>query len=749
MNTYEAIEYSKGFKRKSRYRTVAMTALKIAMVGLITLAVVPAAGAGVAFGTLLFAPLPGELPDEENEGFRETAFPSVAFDKNGRKIADYRQFDLTVETTPADIPQVMKDALVAAEDRRFWEHNGVDVVGTARAFVANYRAGAVTQGGSTLTQQYAKNKYLSRDKKIERKIREALFATEIEKELTKEEILFDYLQTTYFGEGAYGIGAAAETYFRKSVRSLTASEAAVLAGLIPAPGVRNPRQSVELAEANRLRVLNAMEEEGYLSSTELAIERTKKVWYAGFGPPPGPATIVFPPQLDLDREFPYFQDWVHDYLLDTYGEDLYRGGLQITTTLDTEIQQLAIDAVTERLGSTEAPLEMALAAVHPKTGHIKALVGGRDWSQSQVNLATGGSLGMQPGSSMKVFVLANAYANGIGPRTIYDAPGTWEIPGCGGDLCAISNYSKRAGGKMSLEAATWASTNTVFGQLILDVGIQDTADLAKAMGVTGLDPAPQDKFGVSLSLGAYNVSPLEMASGYATLANHGVYQRATGILRVLDRNGNVLEDNRLGSLGPAGERVLEAAVADTVSETLTGVISNGTAKSASIGRPAAGKTGTAQNYSAAWFVGYTPQLSTAVWMGYSDSNRPLRNIRGVGNVTGGSHPATTWRNFMRAAHEGLPVLDFPEPGPLPRPASVNFEPGKANTPIAEIVPSIGVGQARTPAYTPTDCEGGCVQRVEVLSKDQERAANSNIIEVPEELIIDGADEEDAEADDAG
>jgi len=747
MNTQQAIDYSKGFRRKSRYRTLSMAALKIVMVGVLFVAVVPAAGAGVAFTTLLFAPLPGELPDEENEGFRETAFPSEAFDKFGNKIADYRQFDLTVETRPEDVPQVMKDALVAAEDRRFWEHNGVDIVGTVRALVVNYRAGEVRQGGSTLTQQYAKNKYLSRDQKIERKVREALYATDIEKELTKEEILFDYLQTTYFGEGAYGIGAAAETYFRKSVSDLTASEAAVIAGLIPAPGVRNPRQSIELAETHRIRVLNAMEDVGYLTPEQAERELEQKIWYAGFGPPPGPATVVFPPKLDLDRPYPYFQDWVHDYLLDTYGEDLYRGGLQVTTTLEPEIQQLGVDAIAERLGDTEAPLEMALASVHPRTGHIKALVGGRDWSQSQVNLATGGSLGMQPGSSFKTFVLANAYRNGIGPSTIYNAPGTWEIPGCGGDLCAISNYSKKGGGNMSLEAATWASTNTVYGQLILDVGVQDTAKLAKAMGVLSLDPAPSEKFGVSLSLGAYNVSPLEMASGYATIANHGVYQRATGILRVVDREGNVLEDNRLGSLGPGGERVLEAAVADTVTETLTGVIRQGTAKSAAIGRPAAGKTGTAQNYSAAWFVGYTPQLSTAVWMGYSDSNRPLRNIRGVGNVTGGSHPATAWRNFMKAAHEGLPELEFAEPGPLPRPASVNFEPGQANTPIAEIPASITVGQARTPAFTPTDCEGGCVQRVEVLSEDQERARDSNIIEVDEDVFVDGDDEEDGDAED--
>ena len=309
----------------------------------------------------------------------------------------------------------------------------------------------------------------------------------------------------------------------------------------------------------------------------------------------------------------------------------------------------------DRLRGTEYPVEMALTSLDPTTGHVVAMVGGRDHEASQVNLATGGTTGFQPGSSFKPIVLAAAFEMGLGPETRYPAPGSWHVPGCSGNQCTISNYSHRGYGDITLRSAMHASVNTVFAQLIADVRIDQTIELARKLGLERIDP--DRYYGVSLSLGAAESSTLEMASAYGTFANRGVRVAPTGVLRVTDTDGNVLIDNR----ARPGERVLREVVADNVTDVLTGVISGGTGKRAAIGRPAAGKTGTAQAYRAAWFVGYTPELATAVWMGHADRLASLRGVNGVRNVTGGSHPAVAWADFMIDAHADIEVSDFPEP----------------------------------------------------------------------------------------
>ncbi|MET0158828.1 MAG: penicillin-binding transpeptidase domain-containing protein, partial [Acidimicrobiales bacterium] len=423
-----------------------------------------------------------------------------------------------------------------------------------------------------------------------------------------------------------------------------------------------------------------------------------------------PATIVQPPPRGGASAYPYFVDYVRRVLEERYGHrQLYRGGLRIETTLDPGLQAQAEASVAETLSGTSAPLEMSLVSVEPATGHVRALVGGRDFDGSQVNLALGGSAGMQPGSSFKTFVLATALEHGIDPETMFDAPASMDFPGCD-PRCTINNYDFEDHGSLTLRAATHQSINTVYAQLIDRLGPQAVAEMAQRLGVSAIDPARP--YGISLALGAYEVSPLDMAAGYATLANRGRRQHVTPILRVLDRRGNVLEDHR----APEGEQVIAPEVADTVSNVLEGVIAGGTGEAADIGRPAAGKTGTTQEYRAAWFAGYTPQLSTAVWMGYSDIPRPLVGIKGAGSVSGGSFPAETWGRYMRAAMAALPVADFVEPGPLPdgapygtSPPPVVEAPAAPAPPPAPVPFGASAGEPLPAAVIPDDCGGPCTR----------------------------------------
>jgi penicillin-binding protein 1A len=625
--------------------------------------VLPPVIMGVAALTLLKAPLPGDLPDERPD---LVARPTVIFDSQGSEIGLLRGFEQTVDIQQSDVPQVMKDAIVAIEDRRFWEHDGVDLEGVARAARVNLEAGGIAQGGSTITQQYVKNVYLNKDQTFERKAREALLAAELEQVMSKETILFRYLETSYFGAGAYGIGAAAEVYFGRPINDIDVSEAATLAGIVKAPSRLSPRENVEAADERRRVVLQAMLDQGYIDPEEFEREAARTLWLVEHGdPPPGPVTVVVPLEQKGAIDHPFFVDWVEADLLQQFGDDMvYRGGLTVETTIDPDLQSRAKRAVAERLGSTLYPVEMASVTLDHTNGHVLAMVGGRDYKFSQVNLATGGSTGFQPGSSFKPIVLAEAFSRGLGPETMYRAPGSFVVPGCFGEQCTIENYDYKDRGRIDLREATWKSVNTVFAQLVLDVSIPDTVSLARELGLDRLDP--DRDYGASLALGAAETSPLEMASAYGTFANRGVRVPPTGILRVLDDDGNVLVDNTDG----LGRRVLKEEVADHVTDVLTGVVVEGTGKAAEVeGYTIAGKTGTAQAYRAAWFVGYDPHVTTAVWMGHADKLATLRNINGVGNVTGGSHPARAFSEIMTAALAGIEPVSFAEPAELPQRAA--------------------------------------------------------------------------------
>jgi len=712
-------------RRRPAWRRLLRKSLRISVVVVLGMPLFVVTAGAVGIAALVYGELEGTIPTPRPAPKLE---PSKVYIYNEgavppfEQIAEFREFEITAKMKREDIPQVMKDAVVAAEDHQFWTHRGVDPFGIARAAHQNFTSGETVQGGSTITQQLVRDRYLTRERTTERKFNEVLLATRFERDLTaqvsketglegaeaeleaKQRILFEYLSSVYFGSGAYGAQAAAQTYFHKDLKDINAAEAAVLASVIPAPSKYSPRDNITVAEQRRKIVLTDMHElkrydvplvDGQpppmLTDAEYEAAMALTLWYAGFGFPPKPLTVIFPPTPATYAKYPYYVDYIRVYLLEKYGPDmLYHGGLTIVAAIDPRIQAMAEKSVSDTLSGTAPPLEMSLVSVEPATGMVKALVGGRDWNQSQVNLALGGSLGMQPGSAFKPFTAAKALEEGYSPETEYFAPGVYTVPGCNG-RCAIRGGT---GGIETLRSATAASVNTYFAQLVLDLGPDNVAELANRLGVTRITiPArtADGHYNLGLTLGAFEVSPLDMAAGFSVFANRGIKPGATPVAKVTTSDGTVLEDNTT----PHGKRVLNAAVADTVAEIMRGPIESpsGTARGVvRLGRMAAGKTGTAQDYKAAWFVGYVPQLSTAVWMGYSDTPKSLVNIKGVGQVFGGTWPARTWNSFMNAALQGVPEIKFPVPGPLPPPSS-----GIRHVPRDAYIPDF-----------PLDCDGPCV-----------------------------------------
>jgi penicillin-binding protein 1A len=648
---------------------------------------VPMSVTATVLAAFIFLPLPAVLP-ETRAGEASGISHVYAVDANGKpvEIAVFREFEQNIPVNPQDIPEHLKQAVISSEDKSFYRHGGVDIKGSMRALLADVRGGGLVQGGSTITQQYVKNAYTGKERTITRKVREAILASQLDRQADKEEILFKYLSSIYFGEGAYGVGAASETYFRKPVSQLTVSEAAMLAGLIPAPSRYEPRGNPEGAELKRKIVLRKMLEQGYIDQATHDDAVAHPVWRAADGGAPGPSTVIYPP-VEVQTQYPYFVDYVKRYLIERYGpEAVFRGGLQIQTTLDLDMQAAADQQVRSALGGTVPNLEMSLVAVEPPTGFVKALVGGRDFYApgGQVNLALGkcptrpaemdtveveptcwdesessiegGGTGRQPGSSWKPFVLAAAFEKGIPPTKVYPAPS--KI--CIGTYCP-QNYEGGGGGSASLRSATHRSYNTVYVKLGEEVGVKNVMETAKKLGVTSSWYNPR-QHGLSLSLGAQEVAPLDMASAYGVFANSGKRAEPTPVVKVVDREGKVLEDNT----DPDTKQVIDAVIADNVTDVLKGVISGGTGTRAKLSRPAAGKTGTAQEWRDAWFVGYTPTLSTAVWMGYKDKPATMANIKGNRRVAGGTIPAATWGAFMKEALKGVPVTDFNEPAPIKR-----------------------------------------------------------------------------------
>jgi len=551
------------------------------------------------------------------------------------------------ETLEGDqIPQIMRDAVVAIEDERFYSHPGVDFLAILRATWANLRHGEIVQGGSTITQQLVKNAFVTDEQTLDRKLREAALAYQLEKKWSKEKILNEYLNVIYFGQGAYGIEAAAQTYFGVTASHLSVSQAAVLAGVVNAPSAHSPTRDPETALRRRDLVLNKMYQQEYISNAELRKALSE------------PLDVV-PRDTIKEASVPYWIEMVREQLVARYGSStVLEGGLRVYISVNMKLQQWAEEAIADVLDQPGDP-SAALVAIDPHTGRLVAMVGGSDFDELQFNLATQGR--RQPGSAFKPFLLVTALEQGIGPDVMYDSgPLTVQLPG---GPWEVSSTDK---GTLTLAEAMSVSSNGVYARLVMDLGAQAVAEKARDMGIEsplGDPPTP------AIALGglATGVSPLEMAMAYTTLATGGervVAAPAGGsdepsgplvILRVTDSDGNLLEESHA-----LRTRVIEEGVAAVTTSCLQSVIDSGTGTAADIDRPAAGKTGTTQNYRDAWFVGYTPDLVAAVWVGYPNEQKPMTNVHGI-RVTGGSLPAEIWSSFMRQALNGAPATDFAEP----------------------------------------------------------------------------------------
>ena len=576
-----------------------------------------------------------------------------------------------------DVPAVLQQAVLATEDRDYYEHGGIDPVGIGRALYQDLRGSGTTQGGSTITQQYVKNVYLTSERSIVRKVKEAVLAVKLERELSKDEILERYLNTIYFGRGAYGVDAASRAYYGKDVEDVGLGEASYLAGLIRSPGGADALAQPEEATRRRHTVLTAMGAEGYITTAERDFVDATPIQSGvveqrdrqGLGRVEGNT-----PDDNIGTK--YFVEAVRRQVADLYGEDiLYGGGLRIYTTIDFDLQRAAWDAVTSTLDQPTDP-DAALVAVD-QYGYVKAMVGGRDFEADEVNLALGtaaGGSGRGAGSSFKPFVLAEAVRQGISLNSKFNAPASMTFPDVQGTEPGkpwkVGNYGDTEQGVLDLVDATRVSSNTAYAQLMLEVGAGNVATLANQLGVSAELPAVP-----SLVLGSGDVSPLDMAVGYSTFANRGVHNAPIIIAKIeqVDDEGHV---KVIHQAVPTGNRVLSEEQADLVTYCLQEVVKGGTGESAGFGKAAAGKTGTTQDNKDAWFVGYTPKLTAAVWMGYADAlpdgtvptmdaDSPVSRSRGLHGVTGGTLPAAIWRKFMVAASEGVDTGSFPEPTEFP------------------------------------------------------------------------------------
>ena len=631
--------------------------LRRAVFGVALIAV--AAASGLVYVMWQIPLPPGEPP------LLQTSYMCAA-DVSGDCTLDNSMAQLTggVDRVSVDyeqVPTVFLLALLATEDRQFFEHAGVDPVAVARALVADLRNEPLRQGGSTITQQYVKNAYLSSERTWERKLREAVLAIKLERELPKQEILERYLNTIYWGRGAYGIQAASQAYFGVDVEQLGLAESAYLAGIIRAPEAADasldpadPRfeDQRSAATARRSTVLGAMVDLGWITDAErdeveaggwdYVLTRTDQTNYGRVA------------AAEAGTE--YFVDFTRRWLVDNgYFTDaqIYGGGLRIYTTLNLDYQQAAANAISSTLDRPDDP-QAALVALDDNGG-IAAMQGGFDFANDQVNLAAGtfgGGSGRQPGSSFKAITLATALQEGVPLSRTYQSPGRMTLPIPGGGTWNVGNYADGGLGTLNLAEATRISSNTAYAQLVLDVGASDVAAMANRMGIASEVPEVP-----AITLGAADVSVLDMATAFSVFSQRGELVGPWPVRKVTDANGTVLWEAPLER-----QRVLDPDVADTMNWVLRQVVESGTGTAASgVGQVVAGKTGTAENFRDAWFIGYTCRLTAGVWVGYAGpETRYMSSVHGI-QVVGGTFPAQIWRKFMLEALPGLESCDFPRP----------------------------------------------------------------------------------------
>ena len=594
---------------------------------------------------------------------------SVVYAADGSVMAVLHASENRVPVGLDHVAPVLVNAIIDTEDARFWRHNGVDVHALIRAAFTDLSSGHARQGASTIAQQLAKIALLSPKRDLLRKLQQIVLAERLERRFGKRAVLERYLNTVYFGEGAYGVEAAAETYFGKNAAHVDAAQAALLAGLIQDPDGYDPLRHATAAKARRATVLGLLVLHGHLDrSAGQQADATSL-----------PTRVHTPP---AGRDFftdAVKQELLADPRLGATPSERYRavfaGGLRIHTTLDPQLQAKARAAVAAGLPSAGIRLTAALAAVDPVTGAVRALVGGPDYGSSQYDAALG--VGRQTGSAFKTFTLVAALEQGYSPQDVIDgsSPCTIANPGGTPNPWTPSNFEGEAFGPISLSEATARSVNCAYARLAMMVGLGNIASVAKDMGVSArLAPVP------SMTLGTNDVPPLQMAAAYATLADGGVAHRAHLIQEVDGPDGKPIV-----TFHDRPHRVMSNQIAAEATQVLQSVVFGGTGTAAAVpGRQVAGKTGTAEGFQDAWFVGYAPQLATAVWMGDPDGEVPMTNIAGI-NVVGGSFPAQMWSHFMGDALGALPVVPLAAPDPAQVPPGVSLvlgQPRGAGGPVA-------------------------------------------------------------------
>lgn len=601
---------------------------KIAIISVIVF-IVMITGAGLGFLTASIHTMPSL------KGEIRPAASSQIFDSNGKLITTIHSVENRLPVSINKIPQNLQNAFIAAEDARFYQHIGIDPRGILRAVWSNITDRGVSEGGSTITQQLARNALLSQDRTLKRKIQEAFLALQIERQFSKPEILEMYLNQIYFGQGAYGVQAASRVYFGKNVEDLNLAEASMIAGLPQSPNYYSPLSNIKAAKERQSTVLDQMAKYGYIDAETAAQTKTKEIKLATLS--------------GSNEVASYFIDYVTQQLIDKYGADaVYKEGLKIYTSLDLDMQQAAEKAMrhlptayTDK-GGLKQP-QGALVAIDPHTGYIKAMVGGR--GNDQFNRAILAE--RQPGSAFKPFVYLAAIESGMTAATrVEDSPisfGSWS-PG---------NYDGKFRGQVSLRSALEQSLNVIAVKLANHVGVDKPLYYAQQMGISTLVlRGNTNDRNLAMALGGLTrgVTPLDIASAYGVLANQGVRVEPASIIKVVDRAGKVLEQN-----SPHEKVVINERSAYILTDIMKGVLIRGTGTAANIGRPAAGKTGTTDDNKDAWFVGFTPDLVASVWLGYDNDGY-------LGDITGGGVPAVIWNSFMSEAAAKYPVRDFPRPG---------------------------------------------------------------------------------------
>jgi penicillin-binding protein 1A len=621
-----------------------------------------AVAAGTVIG-LIYAfarvPLPTEIP---------TAQTIVFLDETGRLEIGTLSAQENRRVVKLDkIPDHARNAVLAAEDRDFYEHGAISWRGLARATAANLLRRRISEGGSTITQQYVKNAFpgVGRDRTLFRKLKEAVLAVKLERRFSKNQILEFYMNTVYFGRGAYGIDAAARTYFsvpnkkKVTVEDLTPAQSALLAGVIRSPEFYGKREHAASAKVRRDYILQAMVDRGWLSAKDGRKDMHDKLGVSWTAKRQGIA----------NSRAPFFLEKVRQYLVARYGaEAVNAGGLRVRTTLDMRMQELADQTVTGILDSPRTDPKAALVSIDPRNGAVRAMYGGRSYKSRQWNYATDSI--RQAGSTMKPFVLAQALTDGISVNSVFPGPAELIVDGVD-----FQNYGDTNYGSMTLRDATRLSVNTIYVQLMQTVQPNRVVEFAKAHGLeaeldgragTDRDPRPLEaapllKPVLSQALGSGSVTTLQLASAFGTWAYRGIHQTPHLVEKVVDSRGRVLEDNT----HPQGRQVIPQVYADTVNMVLKGAVEGGTGTAARLfGREVAGKTGTTNNYTDARFVGYTPNLVTSVWLGFDDNNHKLLNVRGLSAVSGGSLPARIWHDYMDQATRNRPIEPFAPPADL-------------------------------------------------------------------------------------